>query len=630
MGTIAEDKIEQVRDRADILAIIGKRVQLKRTGRSWVGLCPFHNERSPSFNVMPDRGFYHCFGCQASGDVFKFIMETEHQPFPTVVRDLAKELGIEIVEHQEAPEEKQAREKREWLYKVNDYVNQFFVHQLWNSGDAKHARAYVEKRGITEETAKTFAMGYAPRRADSLIAYLEAKRVPVAAAVELGVVGERDDKSMYLRFFDRVMFPIYDEKDRIAGFGGRVLDPDAKAAKYLNSPESPIFKKSRLLYGYSKAKNSIARKGGAWLCEGYLDVIALHQAGLDQAIAPLGTAVTPDHLPLLRRVSQKAYTLFDGDAAGMRATRKTTELLLAHGFSVYVVAIPDGDDPDTLVLREGREAVEKRVQTAPAAVQFFVQQAAQLMQPSVEGRVQAAGDLAPLLAKIPAGLERDLYVREAAQRLGIEEDMLRRFFGRKTDADGRPGGTANRPVSQAKPASQGWAQLTGDAPSAALVTEPEQPKVTPPDSLEFAPTLELLKYRAAWDALPKAVELISHEGLRRLVASCIEDADAIDFATMRVALGSEAMASNFSRTLSEDRSPDLDEKARERLVEDVLLSLQHYLRQREKTALKQALLSTPDVAEQQALLHRIKELNRWLKQEKPRRRADPGVESGTK
>ena len=154
MGTIAEDKIEQVRDRADILAIIGKRVQLKRTGRSWVGLCPFHNERSPSFNVMPDRGFYHCFGCQASGDVFKFIMETEHQPFPTVVRDLAKELGIEIVEHQEAPEEKQAREKREWLYKVNDYVNQFFVHQLWNSGDAKHARAYVEKRGITEETAK--------------------------------------------------------------------------------------------------------------------------------------------------------------------------------------------------------------------------------------------------------------------------------------------------------------------------------------------------------------------------------------------------------------------------------------------------------------------------------------------
>jgi DNA primase len=418
------------------------------------------------------------------------------------------------------------------------------------------------------------------------------------------------------------MFPLYDEKDRIAGFGGRVLEKDAKAAKYLNSPESPIFKKSRLLYGYSKAKNPIARKGGAWLCEGYLDVIALHQAGLDQAIAPLGTAVTPDHLPLLRRVSQRAYTLFDGDAAGLRATRKTSELLLAHGFSVYVVAIPDGDDPDTLVLREGKEAVEKRVAGAPPAVQFFVQEVAKLMQPSVEGRVLAAQDLAPLLAKIPAGLERELYVREAAQKLGIDEEMLRRFFGRAPPAERAPGGTANRPAA-AKPAKPSWDALSqGDEEAPAAPAAIERPRVAPPDTLEFGTVLEVLKYRALWDALPKLEALISHEGLRRLVRHCIEDADGIDFETMRSLLGSDSFASNFSRNLSEDRSPDLDEKARERLVDDVLLSLEHYVRQREKSALKQALLSTPDVAEQQALLQRIAELNRWLKQEKPRRRAD--------
>lgn len=627
MSTIPEDKIAEVRDKADILAIIQKRVPLKRTGRSWVGLCPFHNERSPSFNVMPDRGFYHCFGCQASGDVFKFIMETEHVPFPTVVRDLAKELGVEIVEQQESAEEKQTREKREWLFKVNDYIVQFFVHQFWNAKDAEHARKYIVERGVNEETARTFAIGYAPRRADSFVKYLEAKKVPVKAAVELGVLGERDDKSLYLRFFDRVMFPIYDEKDRIAGFGGRVLEKDAKAAKYLNSPESPIFKKSRLLYGYSKAKNSIARKGGAWLCEGYLDVIALHQAGLDQAIAPLGTAVTPDHVPLLRRVSTKAYTLFDGDAAGMRATRKTTELLLSHGFSVNVVALPDGDDPDTLVLREGREAVEKRVQTAPAAVQFFVNEAAKVMVASVEGRVAAAQDLAPLLAKIPGGLERDLYVREAATKLGIDEEMLRRFFGRVSGTQA-PGTQANAPANRAPAPPE--ASATANRPlqkntnwDALVGDQDAQPKMAPPDKLELATTLELLKYRAVWDALPKVESLLLHEGLRRLVRQCIEqDPDGIDFETMRQALGSDAMASNFSRTLSEDRSPDLDDKAREDLVKDVLLTLEHYVKEREKTALKQALQSTPDVAEQQALLQRIAELNRWLKQEKPRRRAE--------
>jgi DNA primase len=619
MGTIGEEKIAEVRDRADILAIIGKRVELKRAGRSYVGLCPFHNEKSPSFNVMPERGFYHCFGCQVSGDVFKFIMETERIPFPQVVRDLAKEYGIEIVEEQEAPEEKKAREKREWLYKVNDYVNQFFVHQLWNSRDADVARRYITKRGITEETARVFAMGYAPRRADGLVKYLEAKRVPLTAAVELGVLGERDDKSMYLRFFDRVIFPIYDEKDRIAGFGGRVLDPDAKAAKYLNSPESPIFKKSRLLYGYSKAKHSIARKNGSFLCEGYLDVIALHQAGLDQAIAPLGTAVTPDHIPLLRRASQKAYTMFDGDSAGLRATRKTTELLLSHGFAVNVVALPDGDDPDTLVLREGKEAVETRVKTAPPAVQFFVNEIAKAMQPTVEGRVAAAQDLAPLLAKIASGLERDLYVREAALKLGIDEEMLRRFFGRRPDVPAAtspvPGATANRAPIQPKTS---WAKLADPAPPEAVIQE--QPRLVPPDSLEFSTTLELLKYRATWGALGQAEALITHDGLRRLVRMCIEDADAIDFETMRVALGSDVMASNFSRALSEDRSPDLDEPGRERLVGDVLLTLEHYLRQREKTALKQALLTTSDVAEQQTLLQRIADLNRWLQTQKPRRR----------
>ena len=611
---ISEDKISEVRARVDIVAIIGKKVTLKRAGHGYVGLCPFHNERSPSFNVNPQRGFYHCFGCQASGDGFKFGCETESTPFPQVVRDLAQEVGVTIPEVEESAEEQGIRKKRQWLYRVNEFVSHFFIHQLWSSKQAERARKYIAERQVDESTARAFGLGYAPRRPDELLAYLEAKNIPKEAAVDLGVLGARDDGSLYQRFFDRVIFPIYDERGQVAGFGGRILDADPKAAKYLNSPESPVFKKGSLFYGFEKARNHIARQGGAILCEGYLDVIAMHQAGFTQAVAPLGTALTPEHLPLLKRSSQRVYTMFDGDSAGLKATRKSAELMLAHGFSVHVIALPPGDDPDTFVQREGAETLRERIKQAPAAMQFFIDMAAREMSPSVEGRLGAARDIAPLLAKISAQLERDLYVKEASRKLQIDEHALRRFFG-----------SAPRPVSeQASPTGQGWSKLAqagapqprSAAQGSASRAEARTETVRPPDPVEWAAALEIFKYRALWEALPTIEALIVHEGLRRIVTQCIEDDAELTLDMMESLLGSAALARNLAVVLSDDLSPMLEPAGQKRLLADVTLGLEHYRKRVELLKLDQMIQEGgPNETE---LLRKKSELIRWLKREKPR------------
>jgi DNA primase len=601
LSQIPDDVIQAIRDRVDFLAIVQKRVELKRMGRAWKGLCPFHNERSPSFHVHPERGFYHCFGCQASGDVFKYLMETEHQPFPIIAKDLAKELGIDIPENHESADEKRAREKREWLYRTNDYLNQYFMHQYWTSKDAAHARAYVQGRGLHEDTVRAFQIGYAPRRADDLLKYLEAKRLPKELAIELGVLGKRDDGSLYLRFFDRVLFPIHDERDRIAGFGGRVLDKDAKAAKYLNSPESPIFKKSKLLYGFSKAKNSIARKGSAWLCEGYLDVIAMHQAGLDQAVAPLGTALTEDHLPILKRVTSRVHTMFDGDSAGLRATRKSTELLLAHGFSVSVVALPDGDDPDTLVLREGAEATAKRIADAPAAVQFFIEKAAREMPQTVEGRVDAAKDIGPLLQKMASQLERDLYVSEAAKRLQIEPESLRRFFGWKAQNTAFSETPPRPPSAEARQEQRQPKKQATDAPA--------PPRIPAPDLKELEWIGRLLRVRASWETLQQVGTLVTHEGLKALLSLVVQDPE-IDEETLVTHLGSGKASKEFNLWLSEDHSSDYDEYQLELLKTDVSRRFRDYSIRREIAALKEELSRCAEVEKQMELLSQLKILNR--------------------
>src|SRR5215469_8101953 len=308
MARYADNQIEEIRSRADIVEIIGAHVRLRKVGRNWVGLCPFHNEKTPSFSVNAERGFFHCFGCNVGGTVFNFIMRVEGLTFPEAVRSLAEKYAIELPESHDAGP---SRGDREAMLRANEVAAQFFEQVLWKRPDAERAREYLKSRGVSVETARAFRLGYAPPHLTMLAAALE-RRVLLDAGIRLGLVkqdsGERRDM-----FRARVMFPIRDPQGRVIAFGGRTLED--RQPKYLNSPESPPYSKTRTLYGLFEARAAMQSKDRAVLVEGYLDVIALWQAGIREVVAGCGTALTVEQLRVLARYTKNVLACFDGDAA---------------------------------------------------------------------------------------------------------------------------------------------------------------------------------------------------------------------------------------------------------------------------------------------------------------------------
>ncbi len=329
MGRFGDDKIEEVRSRADIVEIVGAHVRLRRAGRNFVGLCPFHNEKTPSFSVNAERGFFHCFGCGVGGSAFNFIMRVEGLTFPEAVRSLAKKYGITLPELDVSGP---AAGEREAMLKASEVAADFFAHVLWNTTDGAMARDYLKSRGISLETARAFMLGYAPSRPASLAKALD-KRGLREAGVRVGLV-KKDGADAYDMFRARVMFPIRDAQGRAIAFGGRVLD--ARLPKYINSPESPLYSKARTLYGLFEARQAISSsassgKDRAILVEGYFDVIALWQAGFKEAVAGCGTALTVDQLRVLSRYTKNVIACFDGDAAGRKASMRALEIFLQAG-----------------------------------------------------------------------------------------------------------------------------------------------------------------------------------------------------------------------------------------------------------------------------------------------------------
>jgi len=317
--------IEELRDRVAITDVIGRKVKLVRRGRSHLGLCPFHSEKTPSFNVNPDKGFYHCFGCGVHGDVITFVMETEGLSFPEAVEQLATSAGMQLPARDERDE---AREKsRRSLHEVMEMAAAFFVDQLARSGGAK-ARAYLEGRGLVGPAVDPFRLGFAPDSRSALKEHLSAKGVAIDEMVEVGLLIAPDDGGVpYDRFRGRVIFPIADARGRIIAFGGRTLDPDGKP-KYLNSPETPLFKKSAVLFNFGPARKAAGQGAALIAVEGYVDVIALVAAGFHGAVAPLGTALTEEHLQMMWRIAPEPVLCFDGDAAGIKAAQRGIDLAL--------------------------------------------------------------------------------------------------------------------------------------------------------------------------------------------------------------------------------------------------------------------------------------------------------------
>ncbi len=430
-----DEAIRAVRERASLIEVVSDVVALRRRSRNAVGLCPFHGEKTPSFNVSEERGFFHCFGCGEHGDVFAFVMKTQALTFPEAVRRVAERFGVPLPEEAGEP-----AQRREPLAAVNAAAAAFYRGELRGSGGAR-AQAYLRERGLAEETIERFALGWAPGAGEALARHLRAQGLPLDDALTAGLVLRRDRPDgrvgVFDRFRERVMFPITDTSGKVIAFGGRIL-PGRPAGgdpppKYLNSAESPIFRKGHTLYGLALARDAIRKADRAIVVEGYLDVIALAQAGIGEVVAPLGTALTADQLRLLRRFTETVVACFDGDPAGRRAAARSFPVFLEAGLWGRGAFLPAGEDPDTFVRAQGREALEHVLAAAEPLVEAFVVELAGPRQDAVGRCAEAAREIARLLKRVREPHEFDVLVRLAAQRLGVREETLR--------SEGAPGVT---------------------------------------------------------------------------------------------------------------------------------------------------------------------------------------------
>ncbi|HEY5091541.1 MAG TPA: DNA primase, partial [Polyangia bacterium] len=430
MPLVPREKIDDVRDRTNIVDIVKRHVELKRAGTgSWKGLCPFHSEKTPSFTVHEPRQFFHCFGCDEKGDVISFLVKVEQRPFMDVLTDLATAAGVDLDIRPLTPAESrakhEAKSERERMFHALDLAASYFEQQYLSPVGAA-ARAYVEGRGIGQQVRDRFRVGYAPSRWDGLSSYLADQKIPAADLEQLGLVGV-NERGRYDFFRDRVMLPVIDRQKRVIGFGGRLLDPEAKDRKYVNSPESPLFHKKESLYGLHAALDAIRRSGTAIVVEGNFDVLALHQAGIEEAVAPMGTALTVEQVTELGRLASKTVTVvFDGDAAGKRAGQKAIPLFVDADVDGRVARLPAGIDPDDFVrgTADGAAAFRRLVEGARPMLDQFIQDAAE--ESSIPGKIATLERVAELLVRVRNQTKRELYAGQLASVLGMTPQQVTR------------------------------------------------------------------------------------------------------------------------------------------------------------------------------------------------------------
>jgi DNA primase len=431
MSMIPDDKVQEVRERAAILDVIADYVSLRKAGANYLGLCPFHGEKTPSFNVNPGRAIFHCFGCGVGGNAFSFIMKMEGLSFPEAVKFLAKRVGVTIEERPPTPQEKRKLDEKEAFYRISELAVRFYRRILREDPTGEPGRRYLERRGVDEATAEAYRLGFAPDSWDALTRHLEQQKASLGTAEKLGLVRKRESGGYYDMFRNRLLFTITDSYGKPVGFGGRVLDDTLP--KYINSPESTIYHKSEILFGVDLAKQAMREQGAAIIVEGYFDHLALCQAGVRHVVATCGTALTSGHLKLLQRYAGKVCTLFDADPAGKKATFRAMELFLEGGLPASIVELPAGEDPDSFIRKEGNEAFAVRVSRARPIFDFFIHDLiASHDTGSVEGKVKVIEDIAPYLRKISNVVEKDLYLREIARLLGVNERTLLKKIGGTT------------------------------------------------------------------------------------------------------------------------------------------------------------------------------------------------------
>ena len=418
---------DRVKQQADIVRVIGEYVRLKKSGQNFTGLCPFHGEKTPSFAVHPVKQIFHCFGCGKGGDVFTFVMEMEKCQFPEAVRLVAEKCGIAVPRPKErTPEERKENQQRAAQIEMHKEAQSFFVRQLETTAEGKVARAYLEDRGLDKQTIAQFGIGYAPSGGDILLRLLKPKYAEKLLA-ESGLVSRDQSGRLFDRFRRRITFPIANESGKIVAFGCRALGDDQP--KYLNSPETPIYSKSNVLYHMDRAKDAIRRQDFAVLVEGYMDAIAVARAGISNVVASCGTSLAEPQIKLLGRFSKRVIVNYDPDAAGQAAAERSLSLLLEQDFEVRVLALPPvGDkkaDPDLFIREKGSEAYIHALKNSPPYVDYLIARARQMDLTTAEGKLRALNFLLPYLQKIPNRLLRSEWATRISQQLRVDEPVLR-------------------------------------------------------------------------------------------------------------------------------------------------------------------------------------------------------------
>ena len=464
------DTVREVAERLSIAEVIGEYVSLKRSGSNFLGLCPFHGEKTPSFNVNPAREIFHCFGCGAGGDIFSFVMKIEGISFPEALRKLAARAGVAIEERPLTDAEKQLKTERDQQRTIMLVTAEHYRDTLTRKPEGAAARSYLQQREVDPETSAAYGLGFASERRDSLIQLLKAKGLPLELAEQLGII-RKGDRGWYDLLHNRLIFPIRDKQGQPIGFAGRVLDNSLP--KYINSPESPLYRKSSVLFGVDLALRDIRQSGTAIIVEGYFDHLALYRAGIRNALATCGTALTDGHIGLLKKHAQRVCLLFDGDNVGRKATVRAMELCLEQALPVYVINLPQGEDPDSFLQKHGVEAFNQRVTSAkPAFEQFLHWLLAKTPPDSVDQRVRLMDEIIPRFQRIKDPVERDLYLKEICRLLGIDPPAFRRrLAGQRGEQKQELPQTAPKPAQ--RPAQRDIGIQTQETLLSLLATYPE-------------------------------------------------------------------------------------------------------------------------------------------------------------
>jgi DNA primase len=576
--------IDDLKSHADIVQVVQERVPLRRSGTAWKGLCPFHGEKTPSFQVNGDKGFFHCFGCGPGGDVIKFVELFDKITFPEAVRQLAARFGLPVPEPEDSRQDAEGQRDRDSLLKAHEVAASWFREQLATAAGAA-ARRQLQDRGLTEDTIERIGAGYAPAAREALKTRLMKEGFPLPLLLRSGLVVQRDERTVLDRFRNRLIIPIHRDNGAIVAFGGRAME-EGQQPKYLNSPETPIYVKGRTLYGLHLSKAAITRAKHAVMVEGYFDVAQAYQAGVTNVVASSGTALTPSQAKLLKRFATKVVLSFDPDAAGQGAAARSSELLVAEGFQVNVAILPAGEDPDNFIRRSGGPAYQERLRQSRPYLEYLLDRASAGHDfSSDESRREFLNAMLAVAARIPDAAARDQFADRLAHKARITEEVVRAEIRkaavqRQTVVEAR----ALPPPGQLKPAERGliWAILKDPGSAMPALAELEEGDL---DGLGAGSLIQQAQSLQGWplDSIPRTLEERLSKGEAamihdiRLQASC--PATALDCVRALKKLRVDRELAGIQRELTrlQEQGPPADGSA----MDALLLTKQALLQRRE-------------------------------------------------